>query len=362
MILQEHVPLAPLTTLKVGGTARYFVFAQTEQDITEALSFARERSIPLRVLGGGSNVLVADEGFPGLILAIGIAGINIVQEHPSVEVRVGAGVAWDEFVAWSISKNFTGLERLSGIPGTVGGAVVANIGAYGAECSDTFLFAEAIDRTDGSQKVFLKDDCAFNYHHSVFGEEPYRFVVTHASFTLSTHSSSHVSYQDYRFDIAKLSQSLGKEPSLTDIREMILSIREQKGYVIIPGRTSFQSAGSFFHMPYLSSEAYTQVRKKAQTLDPKKEEHLRPWSWQQPDGTYKIAPGFLLEYTEFQKGYTRGAVGISPRHILSIITHEGACAKDVAALASDMQREVYALFGVTLTREVKYIGMHEHNL
>ncbi|OGG39850.1 UDP-N-acetylenolpyruvoylglucosamine reductase [Candidatus Kaiserbacteria bacterium GWA2_50_9] len=358
MKLEEHVPLAPLTTLGVGGEARFFVEAHTLQEVTDALDYARTHALPVFVLGGGSNIVIADSGFEGLVLHVCIAGITCEErEKGRVNVTAGAGVLWDDLVAYTVAHGFIGLECLSGIPGTVGGAVVANLGAYGAQCSDTFVSAEVLARDDETHtaRVFTNGMCEFSYHDSMFGHMPGRYLVLEATFSLLTTGTSHLSYRDNRFDLAALAAKHGREPTPADVRAAILEMRAEKGVLA----SSYKSAGSFFHMPFVSSEMYAKTVAKAQILDSTKEERLRPWAWEQPDGAYKIAPGFLLEYTEFQKGYVRGAAGISPKHTLCIINIAGARASEIALLARAMQQAVENVFGIHLEREVEYVGAVE---
>ncbi|MBI4065738.1 UDP-N-acetylmuramate dehydrogenase [Candidatus Kaiserbacteria bacterium] len=360
MNIQKNFPLASLTTFKVGGKARFFIEARLVEDIIQALVFARSNSLPVFVLGGGSNIVIADRGFDGVVIALRILGIIVAEnkDDDKTLVTVGAGVMWDDFVVWSIEHGFVGLECMSGVPGTVGGAVVANVGCYGAQVSDTFVSAEVIDTKGESDKmqVINKEKCSFSYHDSMFGMAHGRYIVVRAAFSLSKDSAENSSYRDNRFDMASLSAELGHKPSQKEIRDSVLNMREEKGSLIMEGRTSFKCAGSFFHMPFVSAEKYEEVIRKTQELDAKKEEQLRPWAWVQSDGSYKVAPGFLLEYTPFQKGYTRGSVGISPRHTLSIINIAGARASEIAELALDMQNSVKKLFGIGLETEVEYIG------
>ena len=359
MKLEEHVPLAPLTTLGVGGEARFFVEAHTLQEVTDALDYARTHALPVFVLGGGSNIVIADSGFEGLVLHVCIAGITCEErEKGRVNVTAGAGVLWDDLVAYTVAHGFIGLECLSGIPGTVGGAVVANLGAYGAQCSDTFVSAEVLARDDETHtiQIFRNDECGFSYHDSIFGRMPGTYLVLRATFSLSATGTSHLSYRDNRFNLTALAAELGHEPTVHEVRTAVLAMREAKGLLA----SCYKSAGSFFHMPFVSRETYADITGKAHALDKAKEERLRPWAWEQSDGTYKIAPGFLLEYTEFQKGYVRGAVGISPKHTLSIINISGGRAHDIAQLARDMQNAIGKIFGIYLEREVEYVGNVEH--
>lgn len=354
MTIRENVELAPLTTLDVGGPARFFVEAQSAEEVVEALDFARAKSLPLFVLGGGSNIVVADTGFDGLVLALRIPGIAIDVQGDKAHLTVGAGVVWDELVAQTTERGLIGIECLSGIPGTVGGAVVANLGAYGAECSDTFVSAEVLVREEAGYvlKVFKKEECDFSYHDSLFSHDPGRYVVLRATFTLATSGTSRLSYRDNRFDLEKLAAESGREPTPSDVRTAILRMRREKGMVA----GVYKSAGSFFHMAFVSKEKYAQVLEKARTLDAEKEETLRPWSWEQSDGSYKIAGGFLLEYTEFKKGYVRSGAGVSPKHTLSVINVGDARACDIDNLARSMQDAVEHMFGIQLIREVEYVG------
>ncbi len=361
MTLKEYVPLAPLTTLGVGGTARFFAEAHSLEEVQEVLRFARERALPLFVLGGGSNIVMADEGFAGVVLRMRIQGTLREARDNRVFVTVGAGVVWDDFVVWSLKEKLAGLECLSGVPGTVGGAVVANLGAYGAQCSDTFVHAEVIDTHGESTavQVIQKEACDFSYHDSMFGQQSGRYLIVRAAFSLSTDPATEPSYRDNRFNMEALAAKLGHPPTQEEVRESVLMMREQKGSLIMEGRLSYKSVGSFFHMPFVSPEKYEEIGVRARALDAEKEERLRPWAWKQSNGSYKVAPGFLLEYTGFQKGFVRGHTGISPRHTLSIINIANARAADIAALARDMQNAVERIFDIPLEREVEYIGMVE---
>jgi len=361
LAITQNVPLASRTTLGVGGEARFFAAPVSIEEVKEAIDFAHSRSLPLFVLGGGSNIVIADRGFDGLVLTLHLTDITKEEHDDRVWVTVGAGVVWDEFVLWTIEQGLKGLECLSGVPGTVGGGVVANLGAYGAQCSDTFVQAEVLDTQEENSelKVFTKEQCDFSYHESLFGKVSGRYIVVRATFSLSTDAAVNPAYRDNRFDMTTLTKELGRTPTQKEVRDSVLTMREEKGSLIMKDRVSFKSAGSFFHMPFVSEEQYAHVTTVARALDAVKEEKLRPWAWKQTDGSYKLAPGFLLEYTEFQKGYVRGGVGISPRHTLSIINVGDARAEDIAQLARDMQDAVGKIFSIRLEREVEYIGAVE---
>lgn len=357
MIIQEHISLAPFTTLGVGGKARFFIEAVSIAEVEEAVSFAHERALPLFVLGGGSNIVIADDGFDGVVLMVRMTDVTFAEQGDAVLVTAGAGASWDALVAKAVARGYVGIECLSGIPGTVGGAIVANLGAYGAQASDTFVSADVLDMQGASNKVKVvsKEECAFAYHDSMFSHVSGRYVVLTARFKLHASGASRFSYQGNRFDLAALATKLGHEPTQEEVRTAILNMRAEKGMLV----DSYQSAGSFFHLPFVSSAKYEEIRAKVRTLDAEKEAHLRPWAWKQTDGSYKVASGFLFEYTEFQRGYVRESVGISPKHTLAIINRGGAEAADVARLARDMQDAVERVFGIHLEREVEYVGAVE---
>lgn len=354
MKLQENISLAPLTTLGVGGRARFFVEAKSLDDVTEALAFAHTHSLPVFILGGGSNIVIADSGLNGLVLLMRIAGIAIEDRGEMVLATVGAGVPWDDFVKWTVEHGYIGLECLSGVPGTVGGAVVANVGAYGAQVSGMIASVDVLDRADAANAVrtFKKEECGFSYHDSMFSHADGRYIVLRAVFALPITGTSRFSYQGNRFDLDALAATIGHEPTQEEVRTAILKMRAGKGMLA----DSYQSAGSFFHLPFVSAEKYAEITTCARERDAKNEEALRPWAWEQPDGSYKIASGFLFEYTAFQKGYARGPVGISSEHTLALINRGGARAQDIALLARDMQDAVEKIFGIRLEREVEYVG------
>ncbi|MDP2650402.1 MAG: FAD-binding protein, partial [bacterium] len=229
MKLEEHVPLAPFTTFGVGGEARFFVEAQSVEEVVEALEFARVHSLKVFVLGGGSNILIADDGFDGVVIVLRIQSITEETYGGNTLVTAGAGVVWDEFVVWTIEHGYIGLECMSGVPGTVGGAVVVNLGCYGAQCSDTFIQAEVLD-TQGRRneiKIVKKEECNFSYHESTFSQSPGRYLVLQATFALSTSGTSRLSYKDNRFDLEALATASGHEPTLKEVRATVLKMRAE---------------------------------------------------------------------------------------------------------------------------------------
>lgn len=362
MWIRENIALAPYATFKIGGPARYFCEVSSPEELKEALSFANERHYAVFILGGGSNILVSDEGFDGLVVRFVNPTPDSLftverEDDEQVTISVPAGVHWDDLVVYAVEHNLYDIEHLSGIPGTVGGAVVANIGAYGAQLSDVLINVEMIDRKDSDFeiKVLTNNECAFAYHDSIFSKAHERYIILRATFMLAKHTTVHTKYIDNRFRVDD--EGTDDTPmSLREVREKILSIREQKGSLAMEGREGFHSAGSFFHMLTVPESQYTEITARAQILNPELEERLRPWAWKQADGTYRVASAFLLEFTEFPKGFVRGSVGVSPKHQLSIINLGGARASEIAELARDMSNSVKKLFGISLEREVEYVG------
>lgn len=354
MNVLEHVSLAPYTTLGVGGEARFFIEVQSVEELIEAIAFAKSKQLSLFVLGGGSNILISDEGFTGMVLHLQLAHLRFEVRDDAVLVTADAGVVWDELVVQAVQQGYSGVESLSGIPGTVGGAVVANLGAYGTQLSDVLVSVKALDLHDPESGVqtFMRDDCDFSYHDSMFAKYSGRYVVLEAVLMLARDSSPDFTYKDHRFNFTDIMATEHLPRTPVGLRTAVLSIREKKGVL----QTSYQSAGSFFHMLTVSEKQYTEITARAAVLNPQLEQQLRPWAWKQANGAYRVASAFLLEFTEFPKGFARGSVGVSPKHQLSIINLGGARASEIAELARDMRNSVKKLFGVDLEREVKYVG------
>ncbi len=259
MVIQENVPLAPLTTLKVGGPARYFVEGETIDEVKAAVAAARERNLELFVLGGGSNLVIADAGWPGLVLKIGILGINHVHGHGRAIFEAGAGEEWDPFVAMVVAHNCSGVECLSGIPGSVGGVPVQNVGAYGQEAADTIVAVHALDLTTGEVCELCNEDCGFRYRSSIFNtSERGRYVILRVDFALEHGGATKIEYADLK----KYFAGWSSPPTLAQTREAVRQIRASKGMLITPGDEDCRSAGSFFKNPVLSEEAHARLIQK----------------------------------------------------------------------------------------------------
>lgn len=343
MRIREHVPLAPLTTLGVGGPARYFAEAATVNDVRAALEFAQTRALPLFVLGGGSNVVVADAGFPGVVLKVALRGIEPRRENGKVLFTAAAGEDWDGFVAQAVAAGCAGIECLSGIPGTVGATPVQNVGAYGQEVADTITEVQALDLRTGELRAICKEGCEFGYRTSLFNSrERGRHIIVAVTFALEPGGAPRLAYADLRKYFAERSGA----PALSQVRDAVRQIRARKAMLLVPGDEDCRSAGSFFKNPVLSAEQFAALAARFPEIP----------HWPSASGEVKVSAAWLVEHAGFAKGYTRGAVGISRKHALAIVNRGGATAAEIAALSTAIQRAVAARLGVELHPEPVFLG------
>jgi UDP-N-acetylmuramate dehydrogenase len=336
MHIEEHVSLAPFTTFGIGGPARFFVRVQNVEELQEAIAFANTKTLPTLLLGGGSNMLVPDRGFDGLVIKIEIAGAELVEEGSNTLLIAGAGESWDMVVAKSVSKELWGLENLSGIPGTVGGAVVQNIGAYGAALSQTLLWVEVYNSKEGVTQKLSNAECAFGYRDSFFKHHP-NCVVLRAAFTLSAEPSANVSYKDLASRFSDSSQDLGA------IREAVLEIRKGK----FPDLSVEGTAGSFFKNPILPTA-------EAQAL---KQKYPQMPLFDMPETSgVKVPLAWLLDKVLNLKGATVGGARLYEKQPLVIAAQKNTSANDVAMLAEKVQKEVKEKLQIEIEAEVKVIS------
>ena len=347
MELQENVSLAPFTTLGVGGPARYFVKATSAGEVEQAVGFAQQRKLSLFVLGGGSNVVVSDRGWDGLVLQIGISGITKGEKQSKALFEVGAGVAWDEFVVECVSRNCAGMECLSGIPGSVGGTPVQNVGAYGQEVSETIVSVLAFDL--GKNKVREMDaaQCGFGYRTSIFNTtERGRFIILQVTYALTPNGKPSLRYAD----LQKYFAGRSGIPSLAETREAVRRIRASKGMLISLGDPDSRSAGSFFKNPVLSGGQHEELVRRAA------ERNLQVPSYPALAQQHKISAAWLVEHSGFHKGYGNGRVGISNKHALAIVNRGGATAGEIIALKDDIQARVEQTWGIRIEPEPVFVG------
>lgn len=348
MVIQENVPLAPMTTLKVGGPARYFAEARTVADVRNAVDQARTHAWPMFVLGGGSNLVISDSGWPGLVLRIAIAGIDFRLENGEGIFEVGAGEEWDKFVRAAVERDCAGIECLSGIPGSVGGTPVQNVGAYGQEVAETISSVQALDLRDGQVRELCNEACGFEYRTSIFNtSEKGRYIILRVTYALHPGGESRIEYADLRKYFAE------RRPTLVETREAVRQIRASKSMLITPGDEDARSAGSFFKNPVLSESEYLAVAERAAARN------LQIPSYPALEARRKISAAWLVEQSGFHKGYTRGPVGISRKHALAIVNRGGAKAADVIALKNEIQQRVLDCFGVQLHPEPVFVGFDQ---
>jgi UDP-N-acetylmuramate dehydrogenase len=356
MRIQENIPLAPLTTLQVGGAARYFTELKREDQIGEALEFSRSRDLPLFVLGGGSNLVIADSGWPGLVLKVAIGGIAAPEElkttGSAMLFTVGAGVDWDDFVAQAVAQNCAGVECLSGIPGSVGGTPVQNVGAYGQEVSDTIESVRAFDRRLDRIVVLPRPACGFHYRSSIFnGAERGRYIILRVNYRLQRGGVPSLKYADLekRFGAHKV------PPTLAEVRQAVIEIRESKGMLIAPEflnqpDNDSRSAGSFFKNPIVSEAQFADLAARAAS------QGLDLPSYPARDAHRKISAAWLVEHSGFSKGYAAGAAGISHKHALALVNRGNARASDILRLKEAVQSGVQKAWGISLEPEPVFVG------
>jgi len=338
---REHVALAPFCTLGVGGPARFFLDATDETTVSEALAWARRRGLPFRVLGGGSNLVVADEGVDGLVVRMRLHGLQVAEHAGAVDVTAAAGEPWDDLVGRAVARGWAGLECLSGIPGLVGATPIQNVGAYGQEVAETIQRVRVLDTVTGRVSTLGPAECRFTYRDSLFKSgAPDRYVVLAVTYRLRPGAPPSVRYAEVA---AHLERAGMASPGLADVREAVVAIRRAKSMVIEPDDPNGRSCGSFFTNPVVTPEHAERVAALAG-------EPAMP-RWPQPDGGVKLAAGWLIERAGFRRGHREGAVGLSTRHALAIVAHDGARAGEVLAFARKVQDAVEARFGVRLTRE-----------
>jgi UDP-N-acetylmuramate dehydrogenase len=347
--IESKVALAPLTTLGVGGSAAHFVRVEHETELADALSWAKQRALEVRVLGGGSNIVVADAGFPGLVIDLALRGVRIHNLGTEVEIRAAAGEPWDDFVATTVARGYQGLECLSGIPGRVGATPIQNVGAYGQEVSETISQVTTIDTLKNCASTFSNEQCQFSYRDSWFkSREPGRYIVTEVTFRLRLNSPPSLRYAELERHFRDQGISAA---SLTRVREGVLQLRRAKSMVLDASDPNSRSCGSFFVNPVLDAAHFEAFSVRASGIGSVPQ-------FPQPDGRVKLSAGWLIEQAGFPRGTRDGAVGLSTKHALALVAHGGARAADVMRFAARIQAGVLERFGVQLEPEPVFWGLY----
>ena len=335
--------LAHYTSLRVGGPAQKFVHATTEQELIDAVHTADKAGEPVLIIGGGSNVLIGDQGFNGTVIRVETKGNSYQFDACSGGmITVNSGENWDDFVQWIISKGFADLETLSGIPGTVGGAPIQNIGAYGHEVCEVIARVRTWDRKINGIKTFTNQDCEFGYRTSRFKREKDRYVVLDVTFQLRKGEMSlPIKYQELA---SYLGVQLGDRALVEDVRQAVLALRAAKGMVLSENDPDSWSAGSFFVNPILSADIAAKLPSDAPR-------------WPQPDGRIKTSAAWLMEKSGVKKGEEHEGARVSTKHVLALVNSGSAKASDIAALAKTARAQVQKVFGITLEPEVHFVGL-----
>lgn len=358
------VPLAPLTTIGLGGPARRLLPAHADEQVIDAVSAADAAGEPLLVIGGGSNLVIGDEGFDGTAVRILTRGVNAGESdgrlRPQVEdgerdgrvlLRAAAGEPWDELVARCVGQGLAGVECLSGIPGLTGATPIQNVGAYGQQVSETIVSVRAYDRQAQTVVDLPGRDCGFAYRASVF-RRCARWVVLGVSFALERSTRA----RPIRYpELARaLGVKLGERPPITAVREAVLSLRRSKGMVLDPHDPDSRSVGSFFLNPVLSTAQFDVfTRRVAQRLGP----DAQPPGWPDGDGRVKTSAAWLIEQAGFHRGYGQTRVGISGKHTLALVNRGEATTAELVALAQELRTRVLEAFGVRLEPEPTLVGV-----
>jgi UDP-N-acetylmuramate dehydrogenase len=344
MHVRTGVPLAPLTTLALGGPAARMVDIDREKDVVDAVRDADARGQPLFVLGRGSNVVVADEGFPGLVMRMATRGIDVKTEPERVVVDVAAGEDWDELVARAVDEGWCGVECMSGIPGLVGATPIQNVGAYGQEVQETIARVRAYDRDAGAFVEMAPLDCRFAYRSSVFKRDE-RWIVTGVRFVFGLGHEGVVRYAELARALA-LPAAAGRAPARL-VRQTVIALRRDKGMVLDPSDPESRSVGSFFVNPIVDASVLADVTTRAGTAPP---------SFDAGSGRYKIAAAWLVERAGFVKGWGQGRVGVSRKHALALVHRGGGTTSDLLAMARSIRDSVRARFGIELEPEPVLVG------
>ncbi len=338
--VSENIPIAPFTTLGVGGTARFFMEAQTDRDVESAVAFAQQHTLPLFPLGEGSNILVPDAGVKGVVLKMSLQDIRIEEDGDSVLLIAGTGVPWEKVVSEAAARGVFGIENLAGIPGSMGGAAVQNIGAYGAEFANTFEYADTIDSTTSTQRRINRADASFAYRTSIFKKNR-SLIITRVALRLAKQATPNTAYAD-------LESARAKGVPLTlpiDIVRAVRSIRAQK----FPRGAGEGTAGSFFKNPVLPQAKFYELAKNFPDMP----------AFPQKDGMVKISLAWLLDHVLSLKGFSIGRARLYEKQPIVIVASAGARADEVDALATEVERKIFIAIGIRIEREVEMFGSYE---
>lgn len=356
MNIEQHIPLAPFTSLRLGGPARYLARCVSVEDLRESLTWGVDRGLPVHVLGGGSNTVFDDAGFDGLIVRVQLRGVDITTDGDTALVTAAAGEDWDPLVARCVEADLSGVECLSGIPGLVGATPMQNVGAYGQEVAESIVEVRALRRDSLEEVRFDNEECAFAYRTSRFkGVDRDRFLITSVTYRLPRCRRPEIRYPELerrlQADGVDLDALAPGGAASGAVRDAVIAVRRGKSMVLDEADPNARSAGSFFMNPVLSDVQLERVRERW------RERGGDPASmpvYPVAGGLHKAAAAWLVEQSGFARGTRRGTAGISEKHALALVSY-GDSAADLLGLAAEVVAGVEATFGVTLEREPVYV-------
>lgn len=344
--LRRDVPIAPFTTLELGGRARFFLDAARESEIVEALRWATAEGHPAALLGGGSNVVVGDGGFPGLVVRVATRGIEVDRSCDEVLLTAAAGEPWDKVVTMAVAEGWAGIECLSGIPGTTGATPIQNVGAYGQEVGEVLRQVHALDRRTFEPVTLSPRELRLGYRTSRLRREPGRYVVLSVTLALTPGGRARIRYGELAIALAPH----GHDPNLVQVREAVLELRRGKSMLLDAEDPNRRSVGSFFVNPLLSLQAADEVARRALAAGCIARPEDLP-RYPASAGLVKLPAAWLVERAGFARGVRRGAFGLSTRHALALVHHGGGSAAELLALARDIAGAVHERFGIALVPE-----------
>jgi UDP-N-acetylmuramate dehydrogenase len=334
--VEENISLKEYTTMNTGGVARYFVKVESVEEVIQAARFAEQKALPVLVLGGGSNMLISDEGFDGLAIQNNIKGRVFEESEDEVVLTCGAGEVFDEVVAESVARGYWGLENLSAIPGSVGGTPVQNVGAYGVEVSELIVSVEAVDLENFSKIIFTNLECDFSYRESFFKKENgKKYFITSVQFKLRKKSNPKIDYADLK------KYFTNHTPSISEVREAVVAIRSKK----FPDWNVVGTAGSFFKNPIVQKELAEAILVDYPELP----------VYDLEDGTVKIPLGYVLDKICGLKGYREDKIGLFEAQALVLVNYDNATTSEIKTFAAKIAQTVFEKTKIIISPEVRYI-------
>ncbi len=342
--IQRDVALAPLTTFGLGGAATYFTRVRSDGAVRDALCWAADRGVRAAVLGGGSHLIVPDEGYDGLVIQMAISELDFRKGT----VDAGAGVQWERVVEGAVARSWAGLECLTGIPGSTGATPIQNVGAYGQEVAEVLESVRALRRDTLSIEELRPEECELSYRDSLFKRQPDRFVVCGVRFRLRPDGPGTARYPE-------LQERVSPRATLSQIRTAVLALRRRKSMVIDPEDPNHRSAGSFFLNPIVPTAEAERIIEEAVTASLVASPDEVP-RYPAGDGRVKLAAGWLIEQAGVIKGMRRGPVGVSTNHALALVHHGGGTTAELLSLAEEIRARVRDRFGVELEREPRLLA------